>query len=81
MNVVHELASGIRDTVECTYDQIWNIFESLASVGLAQARPNDYRLDRTLTVEIIISRIYVCVLLGVCSCTPVLYQPYGCLSQ
>ena len=35
MNVVHELASGIRDTVEHMYDQIWNIFETLASVGLA----------------------------------------------
>ena len=40
MNVVHELASGIRDTVKRTYDQIWNIFETLASVGLAQTRPN-----------------------------------------
>jgi len=44
MNIVHKLASGIRDTVERTYDQIWNIFESLASVGLAQARPNNQLL-------------------------------------
>jgi len=45
MNDVHELASGIRDTVERTYDQIWNIFETLTSVGLAQARPNKTTLE------------------------------------
>ena len=44
MSFVHKLASGIRNTVERTYDQIWNIFETLTSVGLAQTRPNNHHL-------------------------------------
>ena len=36
--------STIRDTVEHTYDQIRNIFKILASVGLAQACPNEVHL-------------------------------------
>jgi len=35
---VHGLASGIRDTVERMYDQIWNIFKNLTSVGASLTR-------------------------------------------
>ena len=41
----------IRDTVKRTYDQIWNIFKTLTSVGLTQACPN-YIVDVRTKVTI-----------------------------
>jgi len=33
------------------YDQIWNYFETLANVGLAQARPNDHNVNIMIMVH------------------------------
>ena len=49
--------STVRDTVERMYDQIRNIFKTLASVVLPQAHPNNVA---NIDITILLQQLHYC---------------------